>query len=138
MVLIVSSKLVFDFFNKKPSEFERKISTEFPESEIAVLLYNGMTECYGYNIINKGKRKRIKKYCEESESHIDFEKQLTQEILTVRDSSFQVFLKKVKKTKLNSYVKEEIIIELFKSYFGKSYKHFYKKEEVSLKLFLLG
>lgn len=30
----------------------------------------------------------------------------------------------------------KITIELFKSYFGKSYKHFYKKEEVSLKLFL--
>lgn len=97
MVLIVSPKLVFDFFNKKPSEFERKINTEFPESEIVVLLYNGMTECYGYNIINKGKRKRIKKYCERSESYIDFGKQLTQEILTVKDSSFQVFRKKVKK-----------------------------------------
>lgn len=59
-VFIVSSDLVFKFFEKNPSDFERKLSSEFPESEIAIIVINETSSLYGYSIITNGQRRRTK------------------------------------------------------------------------------
>src|SRR5437899_11707173 len=59
-IYIVSDDLVFKFYDKKPSDFEKKVSATFPNSEIAVLTLNSTVDLYGFNIIKNGQRQRVK------------------------------------------------------------------------------
>lgn len=93
-IFIVSSELVFEFYNKKPSDLEQKMTKEFPNSEIAILTLNQTTDFYGYNIISNGKRQRVRSGVD-SEIEIDMGKKLPEELEIPKDPFFELFLEEL-------------------------------------------
>jgi len=86
-IFIVSDDLVFKFYEKNISEFERKICDSFPNSEIAVLTLYGTVDLYGYCIINNGKRQRVKSGSD-LELYIDEGDKLQEEIEISKEKIF--------------------------------------------------
>lgn len=97
-IFIISSELVFQFYNEKPSELEKKLTKEFPNSEIAILTLNQTTDFYGYSIISNGERKRVR-YGADTEIKIDFGEKLQEELEIPKDPYFGLFLKELKEFK---------------------------------------
>jgi len=132
-IFIVSSELVFEFYNKKPSDLEQKLTKEFSNSEIAILTLNQTTDFYGYNIISNGKRERVR-YGVDSEIEIDFGEKLPEELEIPKDPFFGFFLEELKQFKttdksftdkqMKSEIEQEIGVRTFfkltSRYFGKS------------------
>ncbi len=59
-LLIVHPDLPFDFFSETQSETEKLFMDTFPDSEIAVLIENSTSNLFGYVIIERGKKLRMK------------------------------------------------------------------------------
>ncbi|HEX5151634.1 MAG TPA: hypothetical protein VFW07_09290 [Parafilimonas sp.] len=87
-IFIVSSDLVFKFYDKTPSDFEKKISAEFPNSEIAIITINQTSDLYGYNIIENGKRQRVKSGAD-LELYVDYGDKLPEEIEISKEKLFE-------------------------------------------------
>lgn len=128
-IFIVSSDLVFKFYDKTPSEFERKISSEFPNSEVVVITINQTSDLYGYNIIKNGKRQRTKSGAD-LELYVDYGEKLPEEIEISKEKLFDDDeLKEMKqdysKDELNKVIDQEIsfrtTFRLTKRYFGKEF-----------------
>lgn len=86
-IFIVSQDLVFHFYDKAPSAFEKKICDSFPNSEIAVLTLNGTVDLYGYNIIKSGKRLRVKSGAD-LELYVDYGAKLPEELEVAKEKIF--------------------------------------------------
>jgi hypothetical protein len=86
-IYIVSEELVFKFYDKAPSEFEKKLSAAFPKSDIAVLTLNSTVDLYGYSIISNGNRQRIK-FGADSELYVDFGNKLQEEMDISKEKLF--------------------------------------------------
>lgn len=142
-IFIVSQDLVFNFYDKVPSEFEKGICEAFPHSEIAILTLNGTVDLYGYNIINNGKRQRVKSGAD-LDLYVDYGNPLPEEIALSKEKIFDdEELKEIKADNSNEQVKkildQEISIRttfrLTKRYFGKPFDEVgsdYEKIQVTL------
>ena len=128
-IFIVSQDLVFKFYDKTQSEFEKRICDSFPNSEIAILTLNGTVDLYGYNIIKDGKRQRVKSGAD-LELYVDYGAKLPEEIALSKEKIFDdEELKDIKGDNLKEDVKkiidQEISIRttfrLTKRYFGKQF-----------------
>ncbi|REE06939.1 hypothetical protein DFQ09_1241 [Winogradskyella pacifica] len=131
-IFIVSSELVFEFYHKNPSELEKKLTNEFPNSEIAILTLNQTTDFYGYNIITNGKRKRVRSGAD-TEIEIDFGEKLPEELDISKDPLFGLYLEELKefqssdkdftKKQMKAEIEQEIGVRTFfkltSRYFGK-------------------
>lgn len=87
-IFIVSQDLVFKFYDKTPSEFEKKICDLFPNSEIAILTLNGTVDGYGYNIIKDGKRQRVKSGADLN-VYVDYGNKLPEELAISKEKIFE-------------------------------------------------
>ena len=128
-IFIISSDLVFKFYDKKPSDLEKKLSAEFPNSEIAVIAINQTSDLYGYSIIKNGKRQRTKSGAD-LELYVDYGDKLPEEIEISKEKLFDdEGLKEMKedysKSELKKVLEQEIIFRttfrLTKRYFGKQF-----------------
>lgn len=63
-LIIASPDLTYKFFASQPSDVEKKLVALFPASEIAALAENGTVDEFGYAIIDKGQRIRVKHGCD--------------------------------------------------------------------------
>ena len=86
-IFVVSSELVFKFYGKTPSDFEKKITAEFPNSDIAAILINQTSDLYGYSIIENGKRRRTKSGAD-LELYVDTGDKLPEEIEISKEKLF--------------------------------------------------
>lgn len=59
-LLIVHQELVFKFFGPTQSEEERLFIETFPEAEIAALIINESVGLFGFTVIERGKKVRMK------------------------------------------------------------------------------
>lgn len=59
-LLLVHPDLPFDFFSETQTETEKLFIDTFPDSEIAVLIENSTSDLFGYVIIDRGKKVRMK------------------------------------------------------------------------------
>ena len=142
-IFIVSQDLVFKFYDKTPSDFEKKICEACPNSEIAILTLNGTVDLYGYNIIKNGKRQRVKSGAD-LDLYIDYGEQLPEEISISKEKIFdEEELKEIKadnsKEQVKKILDQEISIRttfrLTKRYFGKQFDEVgsdYEKIKVTL------
>ena len=130
-IFIVSSDLVFKFYDKTPSDFEKKLSAEFPNSEIAVITINQTSDLYGYSIIKNGKRQRTKSGAD-LELYVDYGDILPEEIEVSKEKLFDdEELKEMKedysKDELKKVIDQEIsfrtTFRLTKRYFGLPFDH---------------
>ena len=128
-IFIISSDLVFKFYDKKPSDLEKKLSAEFPNSEIAVIAINQTSDLYGYSIIKNGKRQRTKSGAD-LELYVDYGDKLPEEIEISKEKLFDdEGLKEMKedysKGELKKVLEQEIsfrtTFRLTKRYFGKQF-----------------
>ena len=128
-IFIISSDLVFKFYDKKPSDLEKKLSAEFPNSEIAVIAINQTSDLYGYSIIKNGKRQRTKSGAD-LELYVDYGDKLPEEIEISKEKLFDdEELKEMKedysKGELKKVLEQEIsfrtTFRLTKRYFGKQF-----------------
>lgn len=128
-IFIVSQDLVFKFYDKTASDFEKKICEAFPNSEIAILTLNGTVDLYGYNIIKNGKRQRVKSGAD-LDLYVDYGEQLPEEISLSKEKIFDdEELKEIKadnsKEQVKKILDQEISIRttfrLTKRYFGKQF-----------------
>jgi len=128
-LVIVSQDLVFDFYEKSPSDFEKKVLAAFPNSEIAVLTLNGTTDLYGYSIIKDGKRQRVKSGAD-LELYVDYGEKLQEEIDVLKEKLFdddelQEMKEEYSKQELKKVIDQEVSIRaafrLSKRYFGKAF-----------------
>ena len=111
-IFIVSQDLVFKFYNKTPSDFEKKICKSFPNSEIAVFTLNGTVDLYGYNIIKDGKRQRVKSGAD-LELYVDYGENLPEEITISKEKLFDDDeLKEIKGDNTKEQVKKIIDQEI--------------------------
>lgn len=111
-IFIVSQDLVFKFYDKTPSDFEKKICDSFPNSEIAVLTLNGTVDLYGYNIIKDGKRQRVKSGAD-LELYVDYGEKLPEEITISKEKLFDDDeLKEIKGDNTKEQVKKIIDQEI--------------------------
>ena len=112
-IFIVSSELVFQFYNDKPSELEKKLIKEFPNSEIAILTLDQTTDFYGYNIISNGERRRVR-YGGGTEIEIDFGEKLPEELEIPKDPFFGLFLEELKELKATdkSFTDKQMKVEI--------------------------
>jgi hypothetical protein len=78
-ILIVDPEMPFQFFLPEPSPAEQLFERTFPDSEIAVLIENGTVNLFGFAIIKKGKRVRMKDGCDGDIYH-DIGKPLPEEL----------------------------------------------------------
>lgn len=125
-IFIVSQDLVFRFYDKTASAFEKKICDSFPNSEIAVLTLNGTVDLYGYNLIRNGKRQRVKSGAD-LDLYIDYGEKLSEEIAISKEKIFEKEeLKEIKANHSNDEFKKIVdqeisirtIFRLTKRYFG--------------------
>jgi len=128
-IFIVSQDLVFKFYDKTPSAFEKRICDSFPNSEIAVLTLNGTVDLYGYNIIKDGKRQRVKSGAD-LELYVDYGDKLQEEITISKEKIFdEEELKDIEgdnsKEQVQKIIDQEVSIRttfrLTKRYFGKQF-----------------
>ncbi len=128
-IFIVSSDLVFKFYNNQPSEFEKRISEEFPNSEIAAITIYETSNLYGYNIIDNGKRRRVKSGAD-LETYVDYGDKLPEEDEVSKGRLFDDDeLKEMKEdysdTELKKVIDQEISVRatflLTKRYLGKQF-----------------
>jgi hypothetical protein len=63
-LIIASLHLALELFANTPTELERKFITAFPTSQIAILIENSTVGQFGYAIIDKGQRIRLKDGCD--------------------------------------------------------------------------
>ena len=128
-IFIVSPDLVFKFYDKTPSELEKKLSAEFPNSEIAVIAINQTSDLYGYSVIKNGKRQRTKSGAD-LELYVDYGDKLPEEIEISKEKLFDdEELKEMKedysKAELKKVIEQEIsfrtTFRLTKRYFGKQF-----------------
>jgi len=126
-IFIVSQDLVFRFYDKTPSEFEKRICDSFPNSEIAVLTLNGTVDLYGYNVIKNGRRQRVKSGADLN-LYVDYGDKLPEELLISKEKIFdEEELKEIKSEnsneQFNKILDQEISIRttfrLTKRYFVK-------------------
>lgn len=126
-IFIVSQTYVFKFYDKTPSEFEKRLCESFPNSEIAVLTLNGTVDLYGYNIIKNSKRLRVKSGAD-LDLYIDFGDKLPEELAISNEKIFSDDeLKDIKNDlstkEFQKLLDQEISIRttfrLTKRYFGK-------------------
>ena len=142
-IFIVSQDLVFKFYDKTPSDFEKKLCDLFPNSEIAVLTLNGTVDLYGYNIIKNGKRRRIKSGAD-LDLYVDYGDKLPEEVTISKEKIFDdEELKEIKadnsKEQVQKILDQEIstrtTFRLTKRYFGKQFDEVgsdYEKIKVTL------
>jgi len=142
-IFIVSQDLVFKFFDKTPSEFEKKICDSFPNSEIAILTLNGTVDLYGYNVIKNGKRLRVKSGAD-LDLYVDYGDKLPEELVISKEKIFDdEEVKEIKadnsKDQFKKILDQEISIRttfrLTKRYFGKQFDEVgsdYEKIKVTL------
>ena len=128
-IFIVSQDLVFNFYDKTPSDFEKKICDSFPNSEIAVLTLNGTVDLYGYNIIKDGKRLRVKSGAD-LDLYVDYGEKLPEEITISKEKLFDdEEFKEIKgdntKEQVKKIIDQEISVRttfrLTKRYLGKQF-----------------
>lgn len=86
-IFIVSQDLIFKFYDKTPSEFEKRICDSFPNSEIAALALNGTVDLYGYNIIKRGRRERVKSGADLN-VYVDYGNKLPEEVAISNEKIF--------------------------------------------------
>jgi hypothetical protein len=131
IIFIVSSELVFRFYDKAPSDFELKLCAEFPSSEIAVITVNQTSDLYGYSIIRNGKRQRVKSGAD-LELFVDYGEMIPEEIDISKEKLFDdEELKEMKedysKDELEKVIAQEIsfrtTFRLTKRYFGREFDH---------------
>jgi hypothetical protein len=142
-IFIVSQDLVFKFYHKTPSDFEKKVCEAFPNSEIAILTLNGTVDLFGYNIIKNGKRQRVMSGAD-LDLYVDYGEKLPEEISISKEKIFNdEELKEIKADNSKEQVKkilyQEISIRttfrLTKRYFGKQFDEVgsdYEKIKVTL------
>jgi hypothetical protein len=63
-LMLVHQELVFKFFEPAQSEEEKRFLEAFPESEIAVLISNESVNLFGFAILDRGVKIRIKDGCD--------------------------------------------------------------------------
>jgi hypothetical protein len=63
-LLVVHPDLPFQFFTDEQSETETMFIREFPDAEIAALLENSTVDLFGFAVITKGKKIRMKDGCD--------------------------------------------------------------------------
>ena len=63
-LIIADGGLTHGFFSTEPSDIEKRFVAAFPSSEIAALAENSTVEEFGYTIIDKGQRIRVKHGCD--------------------------------------------------------------------------
>ena len=128
-IFIVSQDLVFQFYDKTPSAFEKRICDSFPNTEIAVLTLNGTVDLYGYNIIKNGKRQRVKSGAD-LDLYVDYGDKLPEELEIAKEKIFdEDEIKDIKadnsKEQFQKILEQEISIRttfrLTKRYFGKQF-----------------
>ena len=128
-IFIVSPELVFKFYDKTPSDFEKKLSAEFPNSEIVVITINQTSDLYGYSIIKNGSRQRTKSGAD-LELYVDYGDNLPEEIEISKEKLFgDDELREMKadysKDELKKVIEQEIsfrtTFRLTKRYFGKQF-----------------
>ena len=84
-MLIVNPYLVFKFYTPNISDFEYNFCQLLPKSEIAILSLYSVINSYGFAIIKKGKRIRVK-YGADEQVYFDYGKKLKEEIEVEKDS----------------------------------------------------
>jgi hypothetical protein len=128
-IFIVCSDLVFKFYDKTPSDFEKKISAAFPNSEISVITINQTSDLYGYSVIKNGKRLRVKSGAD-LELYVDYGDKLPEEIEISKEKLFdddelQEMQEDYSKDELQKVLDQEIsfrtTFRLTKRYFGKQF-----------------
>jgi hypothetical protein len=128
-IFIVSRGYVFDFFNKLPSELEKRVTTAFPNSEIAALAIYSVSDVYGYSIIQNGVRQRVKAGAD-LEVDIDYGNKLQEENDVAKEKLFdkehlEEMKKDYSKEELQKVIDQEIsfrtIFRLSKRYFGSEF-----------------
>ncbi|MFL5742924.1 MAG: DUF6928 family protein [Flavisolibacter sp.] len=77
-LVVANPDLTYGFFAIEPSDVEKRFVTAFPASEIAALAENSTVGEFGYTIINKGQRIRVKHGCD-GEIYTDIGEPLTEE-----------------------------------------------------------
>jgi len=132
-IFIISSELVFQFYTNTPPELERKLIEAFPDSDIGILTINQTTDFYGYNLISKGKRLRVR-FGADTEIEIDYGKKLPEELDIPKDPLFGLYIEELKQFMLSdkdftekqmqAEIEHELGIRAFfkltKRYFGKA------------------
>ena len=59
-IIIVNPDLTSDFYYRRPSDTEKKFIAAFPSSQIVALAENNWNREFGFTIIDKGQRIRVK------------------------------------------------------------------------------
>ena len=129
-ILIVSQEKVFDFYNARISSFEKRICELFPNSEIAVLTLNSTVDLYGYAIMEKGVRKRIKSGAD-NDVYIDYGTKIKEEDDIAREKIFDdgevvemklEYSKKIIQKMIAQEVSIRVTYRLLTRYFGNDEK----------------
>ena len=63
-LVIVQPDLTYAFFKETPSDIEKQFVAAFPNAEIAALAENSTVDEFGYNLIQNGRRIRVKHGCD--------------------------------------------------------------------------
>ena len=128
-IFIAGQKLVLKFYDKSPSDFEKRICDSFPGSEIAVLTLNGTSNLYGYSLIKNRMRQRIK-YGADLDVYIDYGQKLAEEVVIAKEELFdreelEEIMSDNSKEVVEKIIDQEISIRstlrLSKRYFGKQF-----------------
>jgi len=129
-ILIVSQEKVFNFYDKAISSFEKQICDLFPNSEITVLTLYSTVDLYGYAIIEKGVRQRIKSGAD-NDVYIDYGNKIKEEDDIAKekifdDSEMAEMEREYSKNDIKKMVDKEISVRvtsrLLRRYFGKDEK----------------
>jgi hypothetical protein len=115
-IIIVSDKLVFQFYEEMPSPFEKRLCALFPDSEIAVLTLNSTVDLYGFSLIKDKHRVRVKsgtgeeKYLDTG-THLPEETELLNRPLFTPDEMHELKKEYPDKTSLDGFLDKELGIK---------------------------